>query len=311
MHAKVKGGKPASCQGCHGSVHTTVRSNDPTAPMSDLNQVRNCGVCHEEMMEGYLSSVHAKSLFVSGLTEAAPACSDCHGSHDILRHTDANARSSHQKSPETCGECHKGILKEWDESAHGALWRDGKEGPVCTTCHEAHAVQSPTTIEMRKHMPTDCGNCHADLYKTFHDSFHGKATGRRPRVRGHVLGLPHTAPQPAGERPALVDPPGQPRSHLRLEQLPRGRSQRVVPDLHPAQRPDGQGPERVGALHLPVHDAAAARRVRLLRPARAALAAAHAGRPPARRVQGRSTSARGRTCGGSRPRRCGCTSRSS
>ena len=41
VHAKVKGGKPASCQGCHGSVHTTVRSNDPTAPMSDLNQVRN------------------------------------------------------------------------------------------------------------------------------------------------------------------------------------------------------------------------------------------------------------------------------
>ena len=70
VHARVKGGKPVTCEGCHGSVHTTVRSNHPNAAMSPLNQVRNCGVCHEDMLEGYLSSVHAKSLFVSGLTEA-------------------------------------------------------------------------------------------------------------------------------------------------------------------------------------------------------------------------------------------------
>jgi cytochrome b subunit of formate dehydrogenase len=176
VHAKVKGGKPESCQGCHGNIHTTVRSNDPNAPMSPLNQVRNCGVCHEEMMDGYLSSVHAKSLFVSGLVEAAPSCADCHGTHDILRHTDPNARSSHQKSPEMCGDCHKGILKEWDESAHGALWREGKDGPVCSTCHQAHAIESTESAAMRLHVPSDCGNCHEDLYKSFHDSFHGKAS---------------------------------------------------------------------------------------------------------------------------------------
>ena len=193
VHARVKGGKPATCQGCHGSVHTVVRSNNPAAPMAPLNQVRNCGVCHEEMMEGYLSSVHAKSLFVSGLTEAAPSCSDCHGSHDILRHSDAKATSSHQKSPETCGSCHKGILKEWNESAHGALWRDGKDGPVCNTCHEAHAIQRPTTVAMRAHMPSDCGNCHAELYKSFHDSFHGKSTsvGREAAAMCSDCHTPH------------------------------------------------------------------------------------------------------------------------
>ena len=74
VHARVKGGKPGTCEGCHGNVHTFVRSNNPAAAMAPLNQVRNCGVCHEDMMEGYLSSVHAKSLFVSGLTEAAPSC---------------------------------------------------------------------------------------------------------------------------------------------------------------------------------------------------------------------------------------------
>jgi len=64
-----------------------------------------------------------------------------------------------------------------DESAHGVLWREGKDGPVCNTCHEAHAIQDPTTVAMRQHMPSDCGNCHEGLYKSFHDSFHGKATG--------------------------------------------------------------------------------------------------------------------------------------
>ena len=29
VHAKVKGGKPATCQGCHGSVHTVVAQQRP------------------------------------------------------------------------------------------------------------------------------------------------------------------------------------------------------------------------------------------------------------------------------------------
>jgi cytochrome b subunit of formate dehydrogenase len=176
VHARVKGDKPVTCEGCHGNIHTVVRSNNPAAPMAPLNQVRNCGVCHEEMMEGYLSSVHAKSLFVSGLTEAAPSCSDCHGSHSILRHTDAAATSSHKNSPKMCGDCHQGILKEWSDSAHGALWAEGKDGPVCSTCHQAHAIESVESGALRKHVPSDCGTCHEAVYKTFHDSFHGKAS---------------------------------------------------------------------------------------------------------------------------------------
>jgi len=72
VHARVKGGKPVSCQGCHGNIHTTPRSNDPNAPMSDVNQVRNGVACHEERMEGYRSSVHARSLIVAAPTESYP-----------------------------------------------------------------------------------------------------------------------------------------------------------------------------------------------------------------------------------------------
>jgi len=192
VHARVKGDKPVSCQGCHGELHTTPRSRDPNAPMSAVNQLQNCGQCHKEMMEGYLSSEHAHALLVSGLN-SAPACSDCHGSHDIKRHIDPASRSSHQKSPETCGSCHEGILKVWTDSVHGQLWKEGKEGPLCSTCHQAHAVQDPTTIAARTQMPNECGSCHDDTVKTFHDSFHGKSTavGRKAAATCSDCHTPH------------------------------------------------------------------------------------------------------------------------
>jgi cytochrome b subunit of formate dehydrogenase len=192
VHAKVRGDEPASCQGCHGELHTTPRSRDPNAPMSAVNQLHNCGQCHKDMMDGYLGSVHARALLVSGLN-IAPACSDCHGSHDIKRHIDPQSRSSHQKSPETCGSCHEGILKVWIESAHGALWKEGKDGPLCSTCHSAHSIQDPTTITSREHMPNECGNCHDDKIRSFHDSFHGKATevGRRQAATCSDCHTPH------------------------------------------------------------------------------------------------------------------------
>ena len=293
---------------CTRSYAATIRLR----AMAPLNQVRNCGVCHEDMMEGYLSSVHARSLFVSGLTDAAPSCSDCHGSHDIQRHDAAGARTSHEKSPETCGDCHKGILKEWDESAHGALWREGKDGPVCSTCHEAHAIQDPTTVAMRTHMPSDCGNCHEDLYKIFHDSFHGKATGGRPRRRQRCA-------RTATRRTTTCRRATRARRSTRTTwPAPAARATATRAEVNasfltfmPHSDPmDAEQNPWVHYIYL-FMTAAAARRVRLLRPARTAVAAAHAGRPPARRVQGRALRARARTCAGSRPRRCGCTCRSS
>jgi cytochrome b subunit of formate dehydrogenase len=206
VHDKVRGDQPSTCQGCHGSLHTTPRSRDPLAPMSAVNQLKNCGQCHKDMMEGYLGSVHARALLVSGLN-SAPACSDCHGSHDIKRHIDADSRSSHQKSPETCGSCHEGILKVWTDSAHGQAWRENRDGPVCATCHQAHSIQDPTTLQSREDMPHECGNCHDELLKTFHDSFHGKASsvGRRQAATCSDCHTPHMN-LPASDPHSTVSP---------------------------------------------------------------------------------------------------------
>ena len=165
-----------SCVKCHGDVHTLPRRPGLEAPLSPINQMQTCGQCHGDMMEGYLHSSHAKARLVKGLN-SAPACTDCHGRHDILPKSDPASRTSHAKSPETCGSCHEFILTKWTESTHGQLWKDGQAGPVCMTCHDAHDVQDPTTIQMRQHFPKECGNCHEKYNETYRESFHGKATG--------------------------------------------------------------------------------------------------------------------------------------
>jgi cytochrome b subunit of formate dehydrogenase len=172
-----RGVSPATCAGCHGDPHAVLDSRNPNNSMSAVNQVRSCGHCHQDMMQGYLSSEHARALLVSGLV-SAPACSDCHGSgHDIQPGADATATISHTRIPETCGKCHTGILSQWRDSAHGALWlHGGTNGPVCTTCHQAHAIKPPQSVAMRQAFPGDCGDCHTEYYKSFRDTLHGKAT---------------------------------------------------------------------------------------------------------------------------------------
>jgi cytochrome b subunit of formate dehydrogenase len=170
------------CSGCHDSLHRVLRSGDPASSLSPVNQIKTCGGCHEDMMAKYERSEHARALLKMGLTEAAPSCSSCHGKHDVHPKTDAASSTNHANIPTTCGNCHKGILREWQDSAHGALWKaanGGKkstEAPVCSTCHEAHAIKDPNAAATRHLMSDGCGNCHDKVIASFQDSFHGKAT---------------------------------------------------------------------------------------------------------------------------------------
>jgi cytochrome b subunit of formate dehydrogenase len=178
IHGKKKGVAAATCMGCHGNIHEVLRSKDPNNSMTAVNQIQTCGQCHKSMMNGYRDSVHAKALLKSGLVGKSPACTNCHGkAHEILPKKDPAAATSFEKTPETCGACHSGVLKDWRTSVHGVLWSDGKAGgPVCTNCHDAHGIVAADTAAMRQHMPSDCGTCHEDVAKSFRDSFHGKAT---------------------------------------------------------------------------------------------------------------------------------------
>jgi len=171
-------GDEAGCNDCHGEPHDIHEVADFESAVGPVNQIKNCGACHDdppELVDGYLTSEHGKALLLSGLADA-PSCSDCHGSHRILEADTDRARTAHANSPEMCGSCHSLLLNDWqDQSAHGLAWRAGEEGPVCVDCHSSHQVGDPTTYDARHASTHNCGGCHEEYLTTFGDSFHGKA----------------------------------------------------------------------------------------------------------------------------------------
>jgi cytochrome b subunit of formate dehydrogenase len=177
IHGRSSGGANAikDCTACHGSLHRVHKGGDPDSPLSAVNQIKTCGACHKEMMANYERSEHARALLKAGLVGASPSCSSCHGMHDIHPKSSAEATTNRAKIPETCGKCHAGILREWQDSAHGAQWKKAGDGPVCSTCHEPHAIKRPDTAVVRHQVADRCGNCHTGGGTSFHDSFHGKA----------------------------------------------------------------------------------------------------------------------------------------
>ncbi len=169
----------AGCQGCHGEAHQILRVKDPASPMSPMTQIKTCGQCHDAtpgLIDGYLQSVHGKAMVIKRFV-TAPTCTDCHGSHGIFPPSDSRSTVFTKNVPQTCGTCHREILKVWTEqSAHGQAWKKGQEGPVCITCHNSHQVQRPSTGVARLKMPETCGGCHGGPYWTYRDTFHGRAT---------------------------------------------------------------------------------------------------------------------------------------
>ncbi len=169
----------ATCNDCHGDPHFIHWVADIGSAVSAINQLENCGTCHDEppsLVQSYIDSVHGKALLESGLTDA-PACSDCHGSHLTLPSDNKRSMTSHAKTPETCGSCHELLLNDWQVlSAHGLAWDDGNEdAPVCTSCHESHDIVDPNTDAARLAAAEVCGGCHEADLATFRMGYHGKA----------------------------------------------------------------------------------------------------------------------------------------
>jgi hypothetical protein len=60
-----------------------------------------CGMCHSEVVEQYRASVHGQAL-ANGITQA-PLCTDCHGEHKIIKHTNEASPVNAAHIRDTCG----------------------------------------------------------------------------------------------------------------------------------------------------------------------------------------------------------------
>lgn len=195
------------CADCHGN-HDILPSSNPRSHVYHANIPQTCARCHSdaqlvewnripkgEVLQYYERSVHGQ-LLKQGKNGASSApgkppavCTDCHGVHGIRRRDDPNSTVARANLPETCGKCHTGILKEWQESVHGQATAKGiKEAPVCTDCHGEHTIRSPQDPESSVyplHIVATCSKCHENQrlqraiglptlrLSTYRQSFHG------------------------------------------------------------------------------------------------------------------------------------------
>ena len=191
VHAEARqrgGSLAATCADCHGT-HDILSAKDPASRTYALNLPGTCARCHgnpEVIRKGHIAignvaalyedSIHGRAVLKSGLV-TAPNCETCHGMHDIRRSSDPASKIFRGNVPSTCGSCHQGIERLYQEGIHGTLLRNGdKRAPVCTDCHTAHHIRQADVEAWRLDVVKECGNCHAESRETFRDTYHGQVT---------------------------------------------------------------------------------------------------------------------------------------
>ena len=95
-------GRAAVCTDCHSSHDIINTSSDPFK----LQNVKECGNCHEKEMHSYRDTYHGQ-VNKLGYTYTAK-CKDCHGAHGILKAADPSSKVHPDNKLKTCKSCHDG-----------------------------------------------------------------------------------------------------------------------------------------------------------------------------------------------------------
>jgi cytochrome b subunit of formate dehydrogenase len=159
------------CALCHGSAH---EMQDPKSQAFRAAVPDTCGMCHTDVVDQYRASVHGQAL-ARGITQA-PLCTDCHGEHKILKHTNAASSVNVAHIRDTCGSCHGNVrltqrfglpsdrLVSFDSSFHGLAAKAGSQTVAnCASCHGVHNIlpsSDPKSTINAKNLPKTCGQCH-------------------------------------------------------------------------------------------------------------------------------------------------------
>ncbi len=174
--AALNAGKPeaANCVDCHGA-HEMNRAMVSDARLNKLHVATTCAQCHEKMAVEFNDSVHAAALRKGNVD--SPACTDCHGEHDIRKHTDPlSPVHKANVAQQVCADCHASVkltkkygiashtFQTFSDSFHGLAVRGGSVEVVnCASCHSSHAIKSqddPASTVHTTNLAKTCGQCH-------------------------------------------------------------------------------------------------------------------------------------------------------
>lgn len=173
--------KDNSCIKCHTDIS---EFKDPICLESGRV---DCSICHADQVEEWELSQHSRERMAGNYD--APYCTDCHGSHNVLKKTDKESPTFPRNVPKLCGECHspggvakamvedeKGIIKDYSQSIHGSLLETGLTvTATCVDCHSAHRElpeEDPLSFVHKDKVGETCAKCHLGIYEQFEQSIH-------------------------------------------------------------------------------------------------------------------------------------------
>jgi formate dehydrogenase gamma subunit len=175
----------AACQSCHGDHHEVAAAAQLLAPAK-------CAQCHADEVKEFRQSIHGQAAAAGD--PDAPTCFSCHGPvHQIPSSGDAASTVAKKNLPETCASCHSSPqflarhkipfahpVELYRQSVHGRAVVDGDgAAATCSDCHGSHGIlpsQDARSKVNHFNIPATCGQCHADIAKTYLESVHGQAT---------------------------------------------------------------------------------------------------------------------------------------
>lgn len=198
-----------TCANCHGT-HDILPRSDRQSHVHPANLPSTCRTCHTDVdlvkkhsvlrdapIKMYENSVHGKATS-KGIYVAA-TCNDCHSAknadgkrtaHRILGPSNPESTIYHFNIPDTCGQCHESVTRDYWEGIHGKMVKRGAtDSPVCTHCHGEHGIISPddprSPVSAARLAEETCTPCHEsevlnDKYgisggrlASYIDSYHG------------------------------------------------------------------------------------------------------------------------------------------
>ena len=174
-------GKAANCIDCHGS-HEMKKGSDPSSRVYKLNIPETCAKCHPQITREFSASVHGTAVR-DGVTDA-PVCTDCHGEHNILKHTDPRSPvAARNVSAQVCSPCHSSLklsqkfglasdrFRSYADSYHGLAGKGGSvEVANCASCHGVHDIKpssDPASLVHKGNLAKTCGSCHPGANENF------------------------------------------------------------------------------------------------------------------------------------------------
>jgi formate dehydrogenase subunit gamma len=174
IHYKSNKENKPNCVACHGS-HDILPASNEQSKTNFFNIPSLCITCHNDT-QIYENSIHSQALQEKGLT-GTPVCTTCHGAHLVLPSSDNRSKTYFFNIHESCGDCHKKILSDFEKSIHGKnILAGNKSAPTCTTCHSEHKIAGITRVTLYGLETEECGKCHLEQSNIYQDSFHGRAT---------------------------------------------------------------------------------------------------------------------------------------